>query len=82
MAYSFGKASEARLIGLHPDLRRVLEQAISISPIDFTIIEGVRSDVQCYINFGKGRDRAQCVVGGCPPKYSDPKAPKVTCTLN
>lgn len=76
--YLFGKASKAREEGLHPDLVRVLDLAISISEIDFTIIEGVRSDEQCYINFGKGRTVAECLKAGCPAKYSQPHAPKVT----
>lgn len=76
--YSFGKASQARMEGLHPDLKRVLYRAIALSPIDFTIMEGVRSDEQCYINFGRGRNAAQCVAGGCPPKYAKPNLAKVT----
>jgi len=78
MAYVFGKGSEARLEGLHPDLVKVLKKAISISPIDFTIVEGARSDEQCYINFGKGRTAAQCTAAGCPAKYALPDADKVT----
>ena len=76
--YEFGTASKTRLIGLHPDLVKVLNLAISISDIDFTIIEGVRSDEQCYLNFGKGRTVAQCLAAGCPAKYANPKAAKVT----
>jgi len=78
MSYSFGKASQARLIGLHPNLIKVLELAIKISDIDFTIIEGLRSDEQCYINFGKGRTAQECVNAGCPAKYAAPHDPKVT----
>src|SRR5438309_972789 len=74
----FGPSSQARLIGLHPNLVKVLEKAIEITPIDFTIIEGVRSDEQCFINFGKGRNPAQCELGGCPGKYAQPHASKVT----
>jgi peptidoglycan L-alanyl-D-glutamate endopeptidase CwlK len=78
MPYVFGKGSEARLEGLHPDLVKVLKRAIAISPIDFTIVEGVRSDEQCYINFGKGRTAAQCTAAGCPAKFALPKSDKVT----
>ena len=78
MAYTFGKGSEARLEGLHPNLVKVLRKAIAISPIDFTIVEGLRSDQQCYINFGKGRTEAQCKAAGCPIKYAMPAADKVT----
>jgi len=76
--YIFGKASEARLEGLHPNLVKVLRRAIQLSKIDFTIMEGLRSDEQCYINFGKGRTAAQCSAAGCPPRYAQPKAAKVT----
>jgi peptidoglycan L-alanyl-D-glutamate endopeptidase CwlK len=76
--YGFGAASKERLVGLHPDLVRVLNHAIEISDIDFTIIEGVRSDEQCYINFGKGRTVQECAIAGCPTHYADPRAPKVT----
>lgn len=78
MTNVFGKASQARMEGLHPDLKKVLELAITLSEIDFTLIEGVRTDEQCYINFGKGRTPAECTAGGCPVKYSQPKHPKVT----
>ena len=76
--YRFGAASEARLIGLHPDLIKVLRRAIQLSEIDFTLMEGVRTAEQCYINFGRGRTAAQCLKGGCPAKYAKPSAPKVT----
>jgi len=78
MSYVFGPSSEARLKGLHPDLVKVLRRAITASPIDFTIVEGLRSDEQCYINFGKGRTAGQCTTGGCPAQYAKPSAAKVT----
>lgn len=74
----WGKGSLARQEGLHPDLVKVLNRYIQISKIDSTIIEGVRSDEQCYINFGKGRTAAQCEAGGCPAKYAQPHLSKVT----
>jgi peptidoglycan L-alanyl-D-glutamate endopeptidase CwlK len=74
----FGTASEARLSTVHPDLSRVCYRALEICPIDFTIMEGARSDEQCFINFGKGRNPAQCELGGCPARYAQPHANKVT----
>ena len=74
----FGAGSEARLQGLHPDLVKVLRRALQLSAQDFTIIEGVRSDEQCYINFGKGRTVSECLAGGCPAQYAQPGAAKVT----
>lgn len=43
MAYVLGARSRARLSGVHPDLVRVVELALSYSPHDFTITEGLRS---------------------------------------
>ncbi len=43
MAFSFGTRSMMRLSGVHPDMIRVMKKAIGCSPLDFTIIEGMRS---------------------------------------
>ena len=42
------------------------------------VLEGVRSDEQCYINYGKGRTAAQCQAKGVPAKYAKLSAAKVT----
>lgn len=76
--FIWGKGSRAKMEGLHPNLIKVLNLAITYSEIDMSVHEGVRSDEQCYINFGQGRTAAQCIAGGCPAKYAQPKKPKVT----
>lgn len=43
MAFSFGQRSLDRLKGVHPDLVRVLKRAIGCSTLDFTVIEGLRT---------------------------------------
>ncbi|WLQ15633.1 M15 family metallopeptidase [Hahella aquimaris] len=43
MSFYLGKRSKSRLVGLHPDLVKVIERAIQISPIDFTVLEGLRT---------------------------------------
>lgn len=43
MSYTLGARSRARLVGVHPDLVKVLERAIQLTPVDFTVIEGIRS---------------------------------------
>lgn len=43
MTFVLGKKSQERLVGVHPDLVRVVEHAITITPIDFMVIEGVRT---------------------------------------
>ena len=40
--YSLGVRSKARLKGVHPDLVKVVEKAIQLTTVDFTVLEGVR----------------------------------------
>jgi peptidoglycan L-alanyl-D-glutamate endopeptidase CwlK len=35
--------SLSNLKGIHPDLRRVMDRALQISPLDFSVIEGLRT---------------------------------------
>lgn len=67
-----------RLNGVHPLLVKVVLAAATISEVPFMVSEGVRSNEECFENFGKGRTAGQCLAGGCPSKYSQPKLPKVT----
>lgn len=82
MAYVLGKVSLSRLEGVDPKLVSVVKRAIQITPVDFKVVEGVRSDEQCRINYGKGRTAAQCVAAGIPAKYAQPKLAKVTWLRN
>lgn len=43
MNYNFGAKSLERLSTVHPDLQRLFKEAITNSPYDFSITEGVRS---------------------------------------
>lgn len=43
MAYKFSKRSLNNLKGVHPDLVKLMNEAIKTTPIDFTITEGVRT---------------------------------------
>ncbi len=78
MSYVWGTTSNQRISELVPEMQKVLNRYIQIARHDSTIVEGRRSDEQCYINFGKGRTAAQCIAGGCPVKYSKPGLAKVT----
>ena len=78
MAFDLTPRDLQRLEGLHPDLVAIVKQAARMGAIQFMVVEGVRSTEQCYINFGKGRTAAQCVAGGCPAKYAQPRLAKVT----
>jgi len=41
--YKLGPTSISRLKGVHPDLVKVVQRAIEISTVDFTVLEGLRS---------------------------------------
>ena len=43
MTFVLGRASFAKLAGLHPDLVRVVKRAIALTPVDFRVTEGRRS---------------------------------------
>ncbi len=38
-----GDRSRRNLSGVHPDLVRVVKRALELSPVDFTVIEGLRT---------------------------------------
>lgn len=82
MTFRLSNASLAKLDGVHPDLVRVVKRAITISKIDFKVIEGVRSREQMMINYGKGRTASQCMAKGIPARYAQPGAAKVTWLAN
>lgn len=43
MTFVFSKRSRDNLIGVHPDLVKVMYKTLATSPIDFVVIEGMRS---------------------------------------
>lgn len=43
MTRKFGSRSLKNMVGIHPDLRRVLDRALQDSPLDFVVIEGLRT---------------------------------------
>ena len=43
MSFKLGQRSLDRLKGVHPDLVKVVERAIEITTVDFTVLEGVRA---------------------------------------
>lgn len=43
MTYRLGQRSRDRLVGVHPDLVRVVEHAITLTDVDFCVLEGLRT---------------------------------------
>lgn len=46
MSFELGSRSRNRLDGVHPDLVAVVERAITITDVDFTVLEGLRTKVR------------------------------------
>ena len=55
--YKFGNASKQKLSEVHPDLQKVLNLAISRSPLDFGISEGYRSPERQNQLYKEGKSR-------------------------
>lgn len=43
MSYRFSQRSLNNLKGVHPDLVKVMTRALAIAPVDFVVIEGLRT---------------------------------------
>lgn len=69
MPFSLGNRSLTMLATVHPDLRRVLTQAILTSDLDFTILEGVRTPKRQRQLFNQGATRT--MKSRHLPHYSD-----------
>lgn len=80
--FSLSQISIDRLSGVHPDLVKVVKRAIEISPIDFMVVQGLRTKEQAWENWGKGRTAAQLKAKGVPVKYAKPNESKVTWLSN
>lgn len=57
MAFKLGSTSLARLKGVHPDLVKVVKRAIEITPIDFTVLEGLRTKERQRLLVARGASK-------------------------
>lgn len=55
MSFTLSTRSRARLIGVHPDLVRIVERAITRTIVDFSVVEGVRTLAKQMEYFKKGK---------------------------
>lgn len=53
--YSFSQRSKNNLLFIHPDLVKVMNEAIKNSPIDFIITDGIRSTEEQRKLYNQGR---------------------------
>lgn len=52
--FAFSKSSKDKLAGVKPELRKLAERAIQLSPLDFTIVQGTRTVEQSAQNIANG----------------------------
>ena len=57
MTYVLGTRSKSNLKGVHPDLVKVVERAITLTTQDFTVIEGVRTTQRQQELYAQGRTK-------------------------
>lgn len=57
MKYKLSKRSLDNLVGVHPNLVKVIKAAIVDSPVDFTIVCGLRTTKQQQEIFAQGRTK-------------------------
>ena len=57
MTFSLSQRSKDRLKGVHPDLVKVIEEAIKESPLDFSISEGLRTKERQKVLFDSGKSQ-------------------------
>ncbi len=62
MPYAFGTASRDHMKGVDPRMVKVLERAIQISPVDFKVIEGVRTPQRQKKLYAQGRTEPGQIV--------------------
>lgn len=60
--YKFGQRSLDNLKGVHPNLVKVMMEAIKYSPCDFTITDGIRTTKEQQEIFAKGRTKPGKIV--------------------
>lgn len=46
MSFRFSARSRKALVGVHPDLVRLAERALGLSPVDFVVTEGLRTEAR------------------------------------
>lgn len=57
-----GNTSKNNLKGVHPEMVKLINEAIKETPIDFTITSGVRSTAQQQALYAQGRTKPGAIV--------------------
>lgn len=78
MTFVLSKLSLSRLEGVDPGLVAVVKLAITLTTQDFMVVQGKRTKVEMWANYGKGRTVDECTAKGVPAIYAKPNEAKVT----
>lgn len=57
MGFQFSQRSKRKLEGLHSDLLKVMYEAIKITAVDFTVLEGLRTPQRQRYLYSTGKSR-------------------------
>lgn len=57
MSFRLSARSRARLVGVRPELVRVVERAIEITTVDFVVVSGARTQAQQDALYAQGRTK-------------------------
>lgn len=79
--YRLSDRSRRVLATVKEPLRCVVERAITITEVDFGVVQGGRTLDEQKRLYGKGRTADQCLRAGVPAAYARPAESKVTWTL-
>lgn len=82
MAFKLSNTSKKRLEGVDPRLAKVVNRAIELTLVDFTVTQGNRTKDEQARLYGKGRTGAQMTAKGLPAAYARPGERQVTWTMN
>lgn len=52
--FKLSKRSEAKLVGVHADLQKVVRRAIELSSVDFAVTQGLRTEAEQKLLVAKG----------------------------
>jgi len=82
MTYVLGPTSLAKLATVDPRLQAIVKRAIELTEVDFTVLEGARSQKRQYELYAQGRSVAELRKAGVPMSVlAQPRLPKVTWVL-
>jgi len=81
MTFSFGQQSRDSLSTVHPAMRGICCNALEISPVDITVLEGARTPERQTALYAQGRTTAELLADGVTGVQGKPDLAKVTWTL-